>query len=226
MALIDVQEVRKEFRRGTEVVQALRGVSLQIEPGEYVSISGPSGSGKTTLMDIIGCLSRPTAGTYRLAGEDVSGLDEEALATIRNAKIGFVFQAFNLLARYSAADNVALPLLYAGQTLAEARPRAKEALKQVGLGHRASHLPGELSGGEQQRVAIARALINKPLLILADEPTGNLDTTIGAEILDLLDTIHKGGGTIVLVTHDPAAAERAQRAFALDDGRIAPKTQG
>jgi putative ABC transport system ATP-binding protein len=224
MGLIELSDVCKAFQRGAETVQALRGVSFEIDSGQYVSISGPSGSGKTTLMDILGCLSRPTSGTYRLDGEDVTSHDDLALAQIRNAKIGFVFQAFHLLPRYTALENVALPLLYAGLRLAEAYPRAEEALHRVGLSPRKDHLPGQLSGGEQQRVAIARALVTHPVIILADEPTGNLDTAIGAEILGLLDMINRDGGTIVLVTHDEAAAARAQRHLSLRDGAITSST--
>ena len=220
MALIELHKVHKDFKRGTEIVKALSDVSLEIEAGEYLSVSGPSGSGKTTLMDILGCLSRPSSGTYRLEGHDVGALDDLTLAQIRNAKIGFVFQAFHLLPRYTALENVALPLLYAGWSLPEARYAAEEALNRVGLAQRATHSPGELSGGEQQRVAIARAFVNDPALILADEPIGNLDSATGAEILDLLGTIHRDGGTIVLVTHDEVAAARARRHLALRDGVI------
>jgi putative ABC transport system ATP-binding protein len=212
--------VTKVYRNGSLEVAALRGVTLDVQPGEYVAVMGPSGSGKSTLMHIIGCLDVPTAGSYRLAGEDVSSMSENELADVRNRSIGFVFQQFNLLASMTAASNVALPLAYAGVSRAQRRERAEASLARVGLADRVGHRPGELSGGQQQRVAMARALVTEPALILADEPTGNLDSTSTADILDLLDELHDAGRTVVLITHEHDVAARAGRIVRLRDGLI------
>jgi putative ABC transport system ATP-binding protein len=220
VALIEARALVKTYRMGAQVVQALDGVSLDIDEGEFAAIMGASGSGKSTLMNIIGCLDRPSSGTLRLAGEDVHRMDGDALASLRNRRIGFVFQQFNLLARTSALDNVALPMVYAGVKPAERRARALAALQRVGLGERASHTPAELSGGQQQRVAIARALVNGPQLILADEPTGALDTHTSEDIMRLLAGLNAQGMTIVMVTHETDIALWARRRIVFRDGRV------
>ena len=218
--LIAVSDVVKNYQMGTETVHALRGVSLTIGKGEYVAIMGASGSGKSTLMNILGCLDRPSAGSYVLSGTDVSGLSDNRLAEVRNKEIGFVFQTFNLLPRMSAVANVELPLIYARVPKSERRKRAIDALDIVGLSRRSGHKPNELSGGERQRVAVARALVNRPSLLLADEPTGNLDSRTSKEIMAVFDQIHAQGNTIVLVTHEDDIAEYAHRRVRLLDGEI------
>ena len=221
-AMIELQDIHKVYHTGAVEVRALRGVTLAIERGEFVAVIGASGSGKSTLMNILGFLDRPTSGVYRFEGQDVSGLGRTALAHLRNEKLGFVFQGFNLLKRQTAAENVELPLLYAGASPRQRRERALEVLKLVGLSDRAGHLPNELSGGQQQRVAIARALVNRPQVLLADEPTGNLDSKTGGEILTEFRRLNESQGqTIVLVTHDPSIADWAGRLVTVRDGLIA-----
>ncbi|MFO6451919.1 MULTISPECIES: ABC transporter ATP-binding protein [unclassified Aeromicrobium] len=219
-ALISLRDVRKVYTTGALEVAALDGVTLDIEQGEYVAIVGPSGSGKSTLMNILGCLDVPTHGTYALADEDVSTLDEVRLADVRNRLIGFVFQQFNLLPSLPAWRNVELPLVYAGVDRDERRERSVAALERVGLGDRADHRPGELSGGQQQRVAVARALVTDPAMVLADEPTGNLDSRSTADVLALFDELSSMGRTIVLITHEHDVAERADRQVVVRDGRV------
>jgi putative ABC transport system ATP-binding protein len=226
MALIEVEGLTKDYVMGDVVVNALRGVTLQVAEGEFVAVMGSSGSGKSTFMNMIGCLDRPTAGTYRLDGVDVEGLDRDERALIRNKKIGFVFQGFNLLARTSARDNVELPLTYAGVPARERQRRAEEALGIVGLGQRVDHMPNQLSGGQQQRVAIARALVGEPPLLLADEPTGNLDSKTSDEIMGILTRLNAERGiTMVVVTHEPDIAAYAKRVIVFRDGRIESDTR-
>jgi putative ABC transport system ATP-binding protein len=219
-AIIATEGLARDYRLGPHVVHALRGITVAIEPGEFVAVMGPSGSGKSTFMNLLGCLDTPTAGRYVLAGRDVAGLDRDELARMRNARIGFVFQQFNLLPRTSALENVELPLLYSALPVRERRRRAREQLAAVGLAEREHHHPSQLSGGQQQRVAIARSLVNEPAVILADEPTGNLDTRTSVEILALLQRLNRGGLTIVLVTHEPDIAAYAGRALVFRDGRL------
>ncbi|HEY6429425.1 MAG TPA: ABC transporter ATP-binding protein [Acidimicrobiales bacterium] len=218
--VIELERVTKVYRTGSISVAALRGVSLSIDPGEYVAIIGPSGSGKSTLMHILGCLDVPSSGRYHLAGEDVSHMSETALAEVRNRRIGFVFQQFNLLSSMTAWQNVELPLVYAGVPRGERKERAMDALKRVGLAGRVHHRPGELSGGQQQRVAVARALVTEPDLILADEPTGNLDSVSAADVLRLMGELHAAGRTLMLITHDVEVASAAGRVIGIRDGLL------
>lgn len=218
--MIEVQNIVKNYQIGSVVVRALRSVSVNIHRNEYVAIMGPSGSGKSTLMNLLGCLDTPTSGTYILNGIDVSKMEDDYLAEIRNKEIGFVFQTFNLLPRYTALENVTLPLIYAGIPKAEREKMAVETLTQVGLADRMSHKPNELSGGQRQRVAIARALVNNPSIILADEPTGNLDSKTSLDIMGLLNVIHKSGNTVILVTHEEDIARHAARIVRLLDGEV------
>jgi len=220
MALIETRDLWKTYVMGSEEIHALRGVSIEIERGEYVAIMGPSGSGKSTLMNLIGCLDTPSKGTYLLNGKEVNRMDDDELARIRNEEIGFVFQTFNLLPRASALHNVELPLVYAGVGSAERAERAKAALTKVELDHRMHHKPNELSGGQRQRVAIARALVNNPSILLADEPTGNLDSKTGVEIMALFERLHDAGNTIILVTHEADVAEHAHRIISIRDGMV------
>ncbi|MCZ6522151.1 MAG: ABC transporter ATP-binding protein [Bacteroidetes bacterium] len=218
--LIQITEISKIYRMGAETIDALQSITLQIQKGEYIAFMGPSGSGKSTLMNIIGCLDRPTSGNYILNGQDVSNLNENELADIRNKEIGFVFQTFNLLPRSSSLDNVALPLVYAGIGKSQRDKKAMASLESMGLGDRALHKPNELSGGQQQRVAIARALVNDPAIILADEPTGNLDSKTSFGIMELFQELHQKGNTIIVVTHENDIAHFAQRIIHLNDGLI------
>ncbi len=218
--VIEARGVRKAYEMGDNTVWALKGVDVTIEPGEFVAVMGPSGSGKSTFMNLAGCLDRPTEGTLLISGEDVSTLDAEALAKLRNRYLGFVFQQFNLLPRTDAVENVCLPLLYSDVPEKEWHVRARRCLEQVGLGNRMDHHPAQLSGGQQQRVAIARALVNDPILLLADEPTGALDTHTGEEIMELFQSLNDEGKTIVLVTHEPEIAEYAKRRLVFRDGEL------
>jgi len=219
-AVLEIKGIGKTYVIGDVVVEALRSVDLQIKKGEYVALMGPSGSGKSTLMNILGCLDTPSRGKYLLNGTDVSHMSDNELAQIRNKEIGFIFQTFNLLARNTSLENVALPLVYAGIGKKERLAIARDSLKSVGLADRVDHKPNELSGGQRQRVAIARALVNKPAIILADEPTGNLDTKTSHEIMDLLEEIHQQGNTVIIVTHEEDIAKRAKRIVRLRDGLI------
>jgi putative ABC transport system ATP-binding protein len=220
LALIETKDLWKTYVMGSEEIHALRGVSIQIESGEYVAIMGPSGSGKSTLMNLIGCLDTPSKGSYLLNGKQVSEMNDDELARIRNEEIGFVFQTFNLLPRATALHNVELPLIYAGMPSKDRQQRALEALGKVELSDRKTHRPNELSGGQRQRVAIARALVNNPSILLADEPTGNLDSKTGEEIMGLFERLHQGGNTIVLVTHEPDIAAHAHRTIHIRDGNV------
>lgn len=219
-SIIKVSGLKRDFALGSGWIQVLKGIDLHIEKGEYVALMGPSGSGKSTLMNILGCLDTPTSGEYILNGKDVSKMNDNELAEIRNKEIGFVFQTFNLLPRTTALDNVALPMVYAGKNKTERTRRASEVLTQVGLEDRMDHQPNQLSGGQRQRVAVARALVNNPSIILADEPTGNLDTKTSIEIMGLFDEIHAQGNTVILVTHEEDIAEHAHRIIRLRDGVI------
>lgn len=219
--VIEIQDIVKNYQVGSVIVQALRSVSINIDRNEYVAIMGPSGSGKSTLMNLVGCLDTPTSGVYKLNQTDVSKMEDNMLAEIRNKEIGFIFQTFNLLPRYTALENVTLPLIYAGVPKAEREKLAVETLTQVGLADRMTHKPNELSGGQRQRVAIARALVNKPSIILADEPTGNLDSKTSVDIMSLLDEIHRKGNTVIVVTHEEDIAKHAARIIRLLDGSIA-----
>ncbi|MCP9198334.1 ABC transporter ATP-binding protein [Gramella sp. GC03-9] len=218
--VIEISKITRDFPLGQEVVKVLKGIDLEIERGEYVAFMGPSGSGKSTLMNLLGCLDTPTSGTYILNGKDVSQMSDDELAEIRNKEIGFVFQTFNLLPRTTALDNVALPMVYAGASKSERVERAKEVLQSVGLGDRMDHKPNQLSGGQRQRVAVGRALVNKPSIILADEPTGNLDSKTSVEIMNLFDEIHANGNTVILVTHEEDIAMHAHRVIRLKDGIV------
>ena len=224
--LIRARDLRKTYHVGDQVVHALDGLDLDIGTNEYVALMGPSGSGKSTLMNMLGCLDSPTSGTYALNGHDVSRLEDDALADIRNREIGFVFQTFNLLPRYTALENVALPMVYAGFSKAERISRAQEVLHQVGLGDRMDHRPNELSGGQRQRVAVGRALVMRPSIILADEPTGNLDSATSEEVMELFGDIQKAGNTVILVTHEEDIAAYAHRVVRLRDGRVESDVSG
>lgn len=222
--LIKITDIKRNFVLGNEIVYVLKGINLEINKGEYVALMGPSGSGKSTLMNLLGCLDTPTSGRYVLNGKDVSQMKDDELAGIRNTEIGFVFQTFNLLPRTTALDNVALPMIYAGYSKSERNARATEVLKQVNLADRMDHQPNQLSGGQRQRVAIARALVNKPSIILADEPTGNLDSKTSVEIMKLFGDIHAQGNTVILVTHEEDIAAYAHRVIRLRDGLIESDT--
>ena len=223
--VIEIRDIRRNFQLGQETVYVLKGIDLDIERGEFVAIMGPSGSGKSTLMNLLGCLDTPTSGSYILNDQDVSKMQDDELAEIRNKEIGFVFQTFNLLPRTTALDNVALPMVYAGKSKSARHERAAEVLEQVGLGDRMDHRPNQLSGGQRQRVAVGRALVNKPSIILADEPTGNLDSKTTIEIMALFEEIHAAGNTVIVVTHEEEIAEHANRVIRLRDGVIESDTR-
>jgi putative ABC transport system ATP-binding protein len=218
--IVQFANVRKTYQMGEVIVEALRGVSFEIQPGDYISIMGPSGCGKSTMLNLLGCLDRPTSGQYFLGDEDVSRMEDDALSAVRGARLGFVFQSYNLIQQLTVVENIEIPLYYQDRSEHESRAQARKLAARVGLEHRLDHKPFELSGGQQQRVAIARALVNDPLVILADEPTGNLDSKSGKEILDFFDELHQQGKTLILVTHDTKVAERAHRAIRLCDGQI------
>ena len=218
--IIQTKDLYKEYQIGSEKIQAIKNIDLSVEKGEFISIMGPSGSGKTTLMNIIGCLDSPTSGTYHLNGKLVSQLQDDELASIRNKEIGFVFQSFHLLSKNSALENVMLPLKYAGSNKIEALTRSNKVLDQVGLSNRANHAPSELSGGQQQRVAIARALVNKPSILFADEPTGNLDSKTGADVMNLFKDLNENGQTIIIITHEDSIARQSKRIITIMDGLI------
>ena len=220
MAIVDIRNLCKVYHLGTVEVSALRDLDLEIEQGQYMAIMGPSGSGKSTLLNVLGCLDTPSSGVYRLAGEDVSNLDDDELSAIRGLRIGFIFQSYNLIAQLNVIENIEVPMYYQGIGEGESFARAKELAELVGLGDRINHRPSELSGGQQQRVAIARSLANDPVIILADEPTGNLDSRSGAEILGILDELHRRGKTLIVVTHDESIAHQAQRTIHLLDGQV------
>ncbi len=222
--VIEIRNIIRDFKLGQEIVHVLKGIDLDIKRGEYVAIMGPSGSGKSTLMNLLGCLDTPTGGSYNLNGKDVSKMTDDELADIRNTEIGFVFQTFNLLPRTTALDNVALPMIYAGKSKKDRDERASEVLSDVGLADRMDHKPNQLSGGQRQRVAVGRALVNKPSIILADEPTGNLDSKTGTEIMALFDEIHAAGNTVIMVTHEEEIAAHAKRVIRLRDGVIESDT--
>ncbi len=218
--IVQFADVRKTYQMGPVTVNALRGVSFSINPGEYISIMGPSGCGKSTMLNLLGCLDRPSSGNYFLGGEDVSQMDDDSLSSVRGARLGFIFQSYNLIQQLTVVENIEVPLYYQDRPEAECREIACQLASLVGLGQRLDHKPFELSGGQQQRVAIARALVNDPLVILADEPTGNLDSSSGKEILRVFDDLHSQGKTLILVTHDPSVGDRASRAIRLRDGEI------
>lgn len=218
--VIKIRDITRDFPLGQEVVKVLKGIDLDIERGEYVALMGPSGSGKSTLMNLLGCLDTATSGTYELNGQDVSDMSDDELAEIRNKEIGFVFQTFNLLPRTTALENVALPMIYAGYSKSDRTKRATEVLHDVGLADRMDHKPNQLSGGQRQRVAVGRALVNKPSIILADEPTGNLDSKTSLEIMNLFDEIHRNGNTVIIVTHEEEVAQHAHRVIRLRDGMV------
>jgi putative ABC transport system ATP-binding protein len=223
--IVQFTDVRKTYQMGTVIVEALRGISVQVQEGDYISIMGPSGCGKSTMLNLLGCLDRPTAGQYLLGGEDVSGMEDDALSAIRGSRLGFVFQSDNLIQQLTVLENIEIPLYYQDRPEDESRAIARQLAGRVGLEHRLHHKPFELSGGQQQRVAIARALVNDPLVILADEPTGNLDSTSGDEILRLFDQLNEQGKTIILVTHDDNVSHHAHRAIRLHDGKIESDVQ-
>ena len=224
--IIETKDLRKEYEVGNQKINALKGINLSVEKGEFLSIMGPSGSGKTTLMNIIGCLDSPTQGTYSLNGKIVSSMDDDSLAKIRNEEIGFVFQSFNLLAKNSALSNVLLPLKYAGLEKSDAIKKANDVLQKVQLDDRKNHTPAELSGGQQQRVAIARALVNDPSIIFADEPTGNLDSKTGTDVMNLFKELNKSGQTIIIITHEDSIAQQSNRIITIKDGLIKSDTRG